>query len=166
MAERRPPKPLIFPIKFKICLRLAIGGRLHKTRLTIFRKFWCDQLKGMADYHAHYNQPCEHSTDDTRLAQANLMIDKFTREGVDERWFDSFKNDIRGWRKRNLVRQRKNARAARSLKFHRIKILLFLQNRIVTLRRAETALSFGKSELSLKGKQKKVHSRRTKGDIS
>lgn len=110
--------------------------------------------------------PYEHPTDEARLNQANLMIDKFTREGVDESWFNKLKGGIPYWRKQKLVQQRKNARASRTLKSHRRKILFLLQNRISTLRRMESAVSLKKSAVSLDRKPKKVHSRKLKSDIS
>ncbi|MGD0813243.1 MAG: hypothetical protein ABSA83_06540 [Verrucomicrobiota bacterium] len=165
--EAQPPaKPLVFPIKFKACLRLSVGGRLHKDRLNVFRGYWCTQLKGMADYYRHYNMPGGEETDEQRIAKADRMIDKFMREGVDESWFSNIKNGIAEWRRRNMVQQRKNARASRTLKSHRRKILFLLQNRISTLRRMESAVSLKKSAVSLDKKLKKVHSRKLKSDIS
>jgi hypothetical protein len=166
MADQPQTKPLVFPIKFKVCLRLAIGGRLHHERLDIFRKFWSDQLKDMAAVSALYNQPYEHPTDESRLNQANIMIDKFTSEGVDESWFHNLKNGIPEWRRRNMVQQRINARARRTLNDHRRKLLLLFQNRIGALRKAESAVSLGKNAVSLKSKPKKVQFRKRKSASS
>jgi hypothetical protein len=158
-------KLLIYPIKFKVCLRLSIGGRLHKDRLQTFREYWCDALKDQATIAAHYNQPYEHPTHEARLSHANLMIEKFNQEGIDEMRFNELKTSIKAWRVKRMRRQRKAARANRTLKFYRRKLVNLLKNHQVTLRRAENAVSLNKSAVSLAENGKKVRSRRTKSAI-
>ncbi len=59
----------------------------------------------MAALQAHYKQPYEHPTEEARLNHANSMIEKFTRDGVDEAWFHSMKGGIANWRKENKIQQ-------------------------------------------------------------
>ena len=73
---------------------------------------------------------------------------------------------IHRWRDERKVQQRKDARASRTLKYYRRKLLFLLQKRIITLRRVESVVSLGKSAVSLAGKPKKVQSRKVKSDIS
>jgi hypothetical protein len=48
---------------------------------------------------------------------------------------------IKEWRKRRLIQQRKNARASRTLKNYRRKLLQLLQNRITASRNKESVIS-------------------------
>jgi hypothetical protein len=107
------PKPLKFPIKFRVFLRLAIGGRLYAERLRIFRKFWCAMLKQMAEHEGRAGSGDNDTTDVGRKDMAAKAVDKYGRDGIDESDFCLFKADIAIWRSLNRIEQRKNAAQSR-----------------------------------------------------
>jgi len=102
----KPPK---FPMKFKEFLRRAIGGRLHGDRLHIFRKYWCAMLEVYAELGSGPSLGNDNRTDEGRLKKTNDVIEKFTREGVDEIFFKSNQRAIAAWRSENRIQQRRNA---------------------------------------------------------
>lgn len=102
------PKPLQFPIKFKVFLRLVFGGRYHAERLRMFRKYWCFMLKEMAE-----TGPRRGKTDEARLNQASEIIAMWNREGVDEDDYRYHSGMIPKWRKQNRSEQRRAAALSR-----------------------------------------------------
>lgn len=48
-------------------------------------------------------------TDEGRLNKANLMIEKFTRDGVEEHWFNYLSVNFPKWRQENRIQQRRDA---------------------------------------------------------
>ena len=100
-------KPPTFPISFKECLRRVIRGRLHGDRLHLFRKYWASQLKQFENM--DYAELECIKTDEGRLNKANVMIEKFTRDGVDKYWFDSISAGFPKWRQEYRIQQRRNA---------------------------------------------------------
>jgi hypothetical protein len=99
----KPPK---FPLKFKVFLRLAIGGRSYGDRLRIFRKYWCYMLKIYADLE---HVPPERKTAEFFEAEANKVIAKHQLEGVDEWFLKTHSRAIAAWRSENRIQQRRNA---------------------------------------------------------
>lgn len=106
-----PAKPSRFPIKFKVFLRLAFGGRLHGDRLHFFRKYWCWTRKLEADIKNLGLPPSEQNTktDAQWMDMANEVIAKYTRDWVYERDFNELFNSIENWRWLNRLEQRQNA---------------------------------------------------------
>jgi hypothetical protein len=107
------PKPLKFPLKFKVFLRLIIGGRLHSERLHIFRNFWCAMLKKHYELGSYAGFGDDNTTNEGRQNMTANMVEKYNRDGVDELNFNRFKADITCWRNRNRIEQRRNAAKCR-----------------------------------------------------
>jgi hypothetical protein len=118
-----PPKPLEFPLKFKVFLRHAIGGRLYGDRLHIFRRFWCDRIKRFSKLKTPKTQVIEifsdtgmsqesdprEFTDEGRLEMANEIISIFIEVKISEHTFKSLVKEIKEWREGNRHQQRINA---------------------------------------------------------
>jgi hypothetical protein len=123
----KPEKKHKFPMKFKVFLRLAIGGRSYGDRLHIFRKYWCHLQKVYVDL--------EHVLPDRKTpeffeAETNREIEKRQREGVDESFLKTHTRIIAAWRKASRTPQAKKAASERWLKENRKKLLAILQKRI------------------------------------
>ena len=84
-----------------------IGGRLHSDRLHLFRRFWASQLKQFENMDYAASEGIK--TEEGRLNKANLMIEKLTRDRVDQYWFISLSNSFPKWRQENRIQQRRDA---------------------------------------------------------
>jgi hypothetical protein len=98
-----------FPMKFNECLRRVIGGRSVGDCLHFFRKYWCAMLKIYADLGSEPAYGDDNKTDEGRQQMADKMVEKFTRDGVDEHWFNSIAQGFQMWRKENRIQQRRDA---------------------------------------------------------
>jgi hypothetical protein len=83
----------------------VIGGRLYADRLHYFRRYWCDTMPPYEN-HGDFTQE---ENEESRLKKANWMIEKFTREGVDEDWFKTIAKGFPIWREKNRIKQRTDA---------------------------------------------------------
>jgi hypothetical protein len=96
-------------MKFKEFLRRTIGGRLRGDRLHIFRKYWCAMLGIYADLGSEAALGDDNKTDEGRQKMTDKIIEKFSREGIDEIFFKSHQRSIAAWRSENRIQQRRNA---------------------------------------------------------
>jgi hypothetical protein len=107
-----------FPMKFKEFLRRAFGGRLHSDRLRLFRKFLVNHL------FASYVNPEEMAVD---------HIAGWIKNKMQPTAYFHIIQEIKEWRPRNKIQQRRNANESRRLKENRKKILYLLKNRLTDI---------------------------------
>jgi len=115
----RPPK---FPMKFKVFLQRAFGGRLYADRLHLFRKF----LNSEYNFIPGYDVPAK-------------LLKAMTENGIrDDKSYYVCIEQIRQWKQINRFQQRRDANESRWLKENRKKILKLLQKRITDMSQTET----------------------------
>lgn len=136
------PKPPKFPMKFRVFLRRAFGGRLHCDRLHLYRKYLLQQFEVEVWFRGGLMRVQNPQQRQQRTLAAEKLRDEFlekmSRDGVtDPEWFSAVFQEIQRWRQLNRVQQRKDANQSRRLKENRKKILRLLQNRISELSQAE-----------------------------
>jgi|GEM_PF-1503278 len=66
-------------------------------------------LKIYADLGSEPAYGDDNKTDEGRQQMADKMVEKFTRDGVDEHWFNSIAQGFQMWRKENRIQQRRDA---------------------------------------------------------
>src|ERR1035441_1592102 len=119
-------RPIKFPLKFRVFLRLAIGGRSYGDRLHIFRKYHNAYLQTVIQP----NPGEEYSTAESREKVTDSRIAFYNQNGLIESAYRLHFNNIRSWRGFTNRQQRKNAINSRWLKENRKKILTLLKKRI------------------------------------
>jgi hypothetical protein len=131
----KPPK---FPMKLKVFLRRAFGGRLHSDRLYLFRKF----LKSEYSF-GHEDMP-------------EKLLETFSKSGItSSKSYYGFIQQIKQWRKINRVRQRQTASKSRWLKEARKKLLRLLHGRINALSQQEKCSLASKKGKKVTGSHRK-----------
>lgn len=144
---KRASKPPAFPMKFKVYIRWMVPGpRQHSARLHIFRQFLYASFAAGEYYQAYQSFPRAYpligynaeETDATRQrmaeSKADDLIARLSRDGVARPedgvdFFETMRAIVR-WRAKRKIQQRKDARASRTLKNYRKKILWLLLDRI------------------------------------
>jgi maltodextrin utilization protein YvdJ len=119
-------RPIKFPLKFRVFLRLAIGGRSYGDRLHIFRKYHNAYLQTVIQP----NPGEDYSTAESREKVTDSRIAFYNANGVIETAYRLHFNNIRSWRAFTQRQQRKDAINTRWLKENRKKILTLLKKRI------------------------------------
>jgi maltodextrin utilization protein YvdJ len=119
-------RPIKFPLKFRVFLRLAIGGRSYGDRLHIFRKYHNAYLQTVIQP----NPGEDYSTAESREKVTDSRIAFYNQNGLIESAYRLHFNNIRSWRGFTNRQQRKNAINSRWLKENRKKILTLLKKRI------------------------------------
>lgn len=170
-------KPPAFPMKFKVFLRWMVPDLRHyAARLHLFRQFLYAYCKAHPapppESYFKINSPLlgyrADETDEswTREAEktADNWIAKWSRDGIGDPVYSGLdffevRRAIKIWRTRRLIQQRRDARASRTLKNYRKKILWLLQTRTTASRNSENVISLVKPA-------KKVQSRKRKSAIS
>jgi hypothetical protein len=96
-----PEKPLHFPMKFKVFLRLAFGGRLHADKLRNFRKYWRVRLKDF--------DRTKDMSEENRGRVTDASVNLYVRDGVSGDFYKANIDRIKDWRKENMRQQRVDA---------------------------------------------------------
>lgn len=133
------PKPPKFPMKFRVFLRRAFGGRLHCDRLHLYRKYLLQQFEVEVWFRGGLMrvQNPQHRTLAAEKLRDEFLIN-ISRDGItDPERFSAEFQDIQRWRQLNKVQQRKEANKSRWLKENRKKILALLQRRISDMSQGE-----------------------------
>jgi hypothetical protein len=126
--------PPVFPMKFKVFLRwMTPDLRHHAERLRLIRQYLYEALKA----NPLPSEVAEKSADE--------LISFMSRHGLKNQNnpvdFFTMMKAVKAWRKSQMIQQRKNARASRTLKNYQKKILQLIQNRITASRKPKNGVS-------------------------
>lgn len=105
-------KPVRFPIKFKLFLRIAIGARSYGERLPIFRKYYREALRANADEGSLLWGDGDKAVA-LSIEATDRKIETLSRTGVSEEFCVRHLIAIPEWRQKKRTEQRRNAAKSR-----------------------------------------------------